>query len=174
MALRILAILTVLTLVLTSWVGTAEAVSGTTIANKAKAYANAGRTDWTFAAAHPDAGGFFSDGRNTNKCNLFVADVLEAVGATVPHRNWGFSGPIGAGEWGSSSSSYLTSASCWEYRSSSCTGCVIGDGRHVGIVTGWRETTSATDTQLVSNDWGFRASGSGSSSSITAFWKYVC
>ena len=84
------------------------------------------------------------------------------------------SGPIGAGEWGNPNSTLLTEAPCWSYRSSPSEGYVIGDGRHVGIVTGSRETTSAMKTELVSNDWGFRSFGSGSRSSMKAYWKYIC
>ncbi|XP_071798376.1 uncharacterized protein [Asterias amurensis] len=183
MALRILAILTVLTLVLTSWVGKAEAVSGTTIANKAKEYADAGLTNWTYAAAHPDASRFdfrqnlVTDGSNARKSHLFVADVFEAVGVTVPHRRVMVAPvPISAWEWGYQYTSYLTiSTLCWELRSYPSVGYVISDRTYVGIVTGANETTIAASAKLLSVDWGFRdGSGFGSRSSITAYWEYVC
>ncbi|XP_071799003.1 uncharacterized protein [Asterias amurensis] len=167
MPLRILAILTVLTLVLTSWVGTAEAVDNYYVAQKAKEYAAQGSTRWTFEAYHPYGG------RNTDKCNLFVADVLEEMGKKVPHRWWGMAGPIGAGEWGNPHSSYLTSAWCWKNTLTPNEGNVVGDGRHVGIMTGLRQTTSAGANGLVTNDWGFRAFGPGSRDSVT-FWASVC
>ena len=84
--------------------------------------------------------------------------------------------PISAFEWGYQRTSYLTiSTLCWELRSHPSVGYVISDRTYVGIVTGAKETTTAIRAYLVSNDWGFRdGSGSGSRSSITAYWEYVC
>ncbi len=161
MAQRILAILTALALVSTFWVGTAEAVSGTSIARIARSYV--GDSRWTRASSSTGAGA------NTNKCNIFVAHVLEEAGATVPHRRWGLAGPIGAGEWGNPYSSYLTSAQCWENYSNPRVGDVIGDRVHVGIVTGPSESTSAPLARpIVSNDFGFRTN------SHVTFWRYTC
>ena len=34
---------------------------------------------WSYASSH-------KTGANTNKCNVFVAEMIEAAGATLPHR----------------------------------------------------------------------------------------
>ncbi|XP_038054600.1 uncharacterized protein LOC119726812 [Patiria miniata] len=141
----------------------AEAVTGSTIAQVARGYT--GSTVWSFVSSH-------RTGRNTNKCNIFVAEVLEEAGATVPHRwpRWLRWSPVGAGEWGNRYSSYLSEDRCWTYSSTAGLGYVAGDGRHVAIVTGTRQTTSARSDMVVTNDFGFRSSQEGS----IIFWKYTC
>ncbi|KAK6168113.1 hypothetical protein SNE40_022006 [Patella caerulea] len=156
-----LTIFSALCLILQSICGI-SALSGGTIARAADRHIDS--THWSFASSH-------ATGRNTNKCNIFVADVLESVGADVPRRWFGFSGPIGAGEWGNPSSSYLSGNSCWNNVNSPRIGDVIGDGVHVGIVTGYRKTTSARYDMVVKNDWGYR---SNQSSTRFTFWRYVC
>ena len=87
------------------------------------------------------------------------------------NRGW-FRGPIGAGEWGNSRSSYLTNHRCWTRVSyPGERGDVMGDGGHVAIVTGGRKTASATSTKVVKNDWGYRA---GQSSRNMVVWRYTC
>ncbi|KAK2163372.1 hypothetical protein NP493_1466g00016 [Ridgeia piscesae] len=125
-----------------------------------------GSTLWSFASTH-------KTGANTNKCNIFVGEMIEAAGATVPHRHWWMWSPIGAAEWGSSSSSYLLSNKCWTLVSSTTDakrGDVISDGHHVGIVTGQSLTTSASarTQNVVTNDWGFKASQN------PTIWRYTC
>ena len=88
---------------------------------------------------------------------------------------WWLYTPIGAGEWGNPSSSYLTDNDCYNL----CFGLwrpgdIISDGEHVAIVTGYRLTTSSTFTKVVEKDWGFRNTGHGSEDSITACWRYTC
>ncbi|XP_053381073.1 uncharacterized protein LOC128549049 [Mercenaria mercenaria] len=109
----------------------------------------------------------------TNKCNLFVYDVLEAVGADPPSRHWYMYSPISAAEWGNTGSSVLRNERCWNL----CTGGkqngdVISGQGHVGIVTGYHLTTSAGTNKVVQNNWGYRSSGFGSSYKITACWRY--
>ncbi|XP_046578702.1 uncharacterized protein LOC124286386 [Haliotis rubra] len=120
-----------------------------------------GRTRWSYASSH-------ATGSNTNKCNIFVADVIEEAGGSVPHRWWGFAGPIGAREWGNPSSSFLTRDGCWTNHQTGREGDVIAGGGHVGIVTGGRLTTSAARYSVVKNNWGYR-----SGQSVT-FWRYTC
>ena len=98
-----------------------------------------------------------------------MAEVIEGVGKSVPHRRWWLWTPIGAREWANPSSTYLTKDKCW----SLVTGCYMrGDvaaaGGHVGIVTGKDTTTSAAHNSVVMNDWGFRAG------QRPTFWRYTC
>ncbi|XP_067683270.1 uncharacterized protein [Haliotis asinina] len=120
-----------------------------------------GSTRWSYSSR-------YETGRNTNKCNIFVADVIDEAGGSVPHRWWGLSGPIGAREWGNPSSSYLTSDSCWTNLQTGSEGDVIAGGGHVGIVTGLEMTTSAAHYSVVKNDWGYRPG------QIVTFWRYTC
>lgn len=139
-------------------------VTSSGIVNEARQHI--GSTKWSYASS-------YGTGANTNKCNQFVYDVLDAAGADPPSRHWWTYSPIGAGEWGNPSSSYLTGASCWNTCGGSWqSGDVISDSVHVGIITGWHLTTSAAYSEVVENDWGFRSSGSGAQSSITACWRY--
>ncbi|XP_071083407.1 uncharacterized protein [Haliotis cracherodii] len=120
-----------------------------------------GSTQWSYASSH-------DTGRNTNKCNIFVADVFDEAGGGVPHRWFGLAGPIGAGEWGNPRSSYLTSDRCWTNYPTGHVGDVIAGGGHVGIVTGRRITTSAARYSVVKNDWGFRPG------QTVTYWRYIC
>ncbi|XP_046339598.2 uncharacterized protein LOC124120756 [Haliotis rufescens] len=120
-----------------------------------------GSTHWSYASSH-------ATGRNTNKCNIFVADVFDEAGGAVPHRWFGFAGPIGAREWGNPGSSYLTRDSCWTNYRTGLVGDVIAGEGHVGIVTGWRMTTSTTGYRVVKNNWGFRPGQS------VTYWRYIC
>ena len=135
--------------------------SGSATANMADSYV--GSTAWAYASSR-------KTGRNTYKCNIFVAEFIEQAGKSVPHRHWWKWSPIGAAEWANPNSSYLTSASCW----SVVTGCykrgdVAATGGHVGIVTGKDATTSASSivNSVVKNDWGFRAG------QRLTFWRYT-
>ncbi|XP_071084242.1 uncharacterized protein [Haliotis cracherodii] len=143
-----------------AWWSSRSKVSGSTIARTANKYI--GSTKWSYASSH-------KTGANTDKCNIFVAEVLEEAGATVPQRHWLTWSPIGAGEWGNARSTYLTKDACWNRATSSRSGDVIGDGVHVGIVTGSRLTTSARWDKIVRNDFGFRAV-----QKPMTLWRYVC
>ncbi|XP_067683472.1 uncharacterized protein [Haliotis asinina] len=132
---------------------------GSKIKRVADSYINS--TRWSYASPH-------TTGRNTNKCNIFVADVIEKAGGSVPHRWWGVAGPIGAREWGNPRSSYLTGDRCWTNHRTGLDGDVIAGGGHVGIVTGRRLTTSAAKYSVVKNDWGYRPGQS------VTFWRYTC
>ncbi|XP_045196558.2 uncharacterized protein LOC123551578 [Mercenaria mercenaria] len=128
--------------------------------------------DWTKWAKSSSYSSRFGPG--TNKCNLFVYDVLKAVGADPPSRHWYIYSPISAAEWGNPSSSALGGKRCWNV----CTGGqqngdVISDTVHVGIVTGYHLTTSAATYKVERGNWGYRSSGEfGSSDSITGCWRY--
>ncbi|XP_067684765.1 uncharacterized protein [Haliotis asinina] len=135
-------------------------VAGSTIARTANKYI--GSTKWSKASRH-------RTGANTDKCNIFVAEVLEEAGAKVPQRHWFTWSPIGAGEWGNPRSTYLTRDRCWTRVTSARTGDVIGDGWHVGIVTGYKLTTSARFDKVVRNNFGFR-----SSQKPMTLWRYIC
>ncbi|ELT92483.1 hypothetical protein CAPTEDRAFT_186074 [Capitella teleta] len=148
--------------------GSSSSGSGSTSSSKGAAIArtadsHVGSTKWSYASSH-------RTGRNTNKCNIFVAEVIEQAGATVPHRHFYSWSPIGAGEWGNPSSSYLTGSSCWSRVTSPRNGDVAGDGVHVAIVTGSSKTTSATSSAVVKNDWGFDPP----SRVANVFWRYTC
>ncbi|XP_067683476.1 uncharacterized protein [Haliotis asinina] len=142
------------------WLFSKSTVSGTDIQRTADKYI--GSTKWSQASSH-------RTGANTNKCNIFVAEVLEEAGATVPHRHVLTWSPIGAGEWGNPNSEYLNDDSCWTHVTSAQVGDVIGDGVHVGIVTGSQLTTSARYDKVVKNDFGFR-----SSQADMTLWRFTC
>ncbi|ESO98599.1 hypothetical protein LOTGIDRAFT_239005 [Lottia gigantea] len=147
------------------YVSSVEAISGTTIANKADSHVES--TKWSKASSH-------DTGRNTNKCNIFINDVMKEVGGSVPQRSWWRHSPIGAGEWGNPHSSYLSDDNCWRNVGSPSIGDVMGDGVHVAFYTGYRTTTSARYDKIVKNSWGFRSSGSGAESNTYAYWRYIC
>lgn len=115
-----------------------------------------GSRKWTVESSH-------QTGRNTFKCNIFVADVLKHERAYAPNRWPFFYSPIGADQWADPDSRYLKDSDYWNLCSGRPqTGDVIAEHGHVGIVTGYRRTTSAsarTDPMgiVVENDWGFRS-----------------
>ncbi|KAI0213299.1 hypothetical protein LSAT2_001675 [Lamellibrachia satsuma] len=120
-----------------------------------------GSTVWAFAAWHKT---FY----NTTKCNIFVAEMIEAAGATVHHRRSNWWTPIGAREWAKTDSSYLVNSGCWSHVNFSSRGDVAACEGHMAIVTGYHTTTSATHDNVVTNDWGFR------SGQTPTFWRYTC
>ena len=85
----------------------------------------------------------------------------------VFRRSWYYS-PIGAWEWAKPNSAYLTKDKCWMHVTSPRVGDVAAKGGHVGIVTGYKTTTSAAEKKVVKNDWGFRKSPT------PTFWRYTC
>ncbi|KAI0222277.1 hypothetical protein LSAT2_026486 [Lamellibrachia satsuma] len=95
-------------------------------------------------------------GADTNKCNIFVAEMIEKAGASLPHRHWWSRSPIGATEWANQKSRYLTRSGCWKNVKSACRGDVMAEFIHVGIVTGTKKTTSASSRvhKVVTNNWG--------------------
>ncbi|KAL3860174.1 hypothetical protein ACJMK2_010332 [Sinanodonta woodiana] len=111
-------------------------------------------------------------GANTSKCNIFVVDVLKEESCPVPNRwFWRYS-PIGAEEWADSKSLYLSMSLCWERCNNPEKGNAKATEGHVGIVSGYRNTTSASaaaDPQglIVENDWGFR------SGQNPTCWRYL-
>lgn len=118
-----------------------------------------GSTDWAYAK---EKGNF---GKNTNKCNQFVYDVIVEAGVnpppTVP-RYIIFSRPPTAGEWADPN----TAIAGWSVVTSPQPGDVIAEAHnysdatgHVGIVVGDKATCSASSREggtIVENDWGFR------------------
>ncbi len=62
-----------------------ECSSGIAIRNKANKYID--DTSWSYASDR-------KTGKNTNKCNIFVAEVIEEAGKTVPHRSVIFTGHL--------------------------------------------------------------------------------
>lgn len=134
-----------------------------------EAKSHKGSVKWSYASS-------YGTGKNTYKCNLFVHDVLKNVGANPPTR-WSLSefrwAQIGAAEWGNPNSSYLNKSKFWiKCKMPRQPGDVISDGKHVGIITGKKLTTSATKDKVVENDWGFRQNGAGAFKSITACWRH--
>lgn len=124
------------------------------IAKKAASYE--GSSDWAYGTAK----GRFA--KNTNKCNLFVEDILTEQGSNVPDMNGVFSynGPT-AGQWGDPNvkiPGYIVVETpqpgdivAIPHRYSDATG-------HVGIVTAQGKTASqsAITDAVENNNWGFR------------------
>ncbi|KAL3860170.1 hypothetical protein ACJMK2_010328 [Sinanodonta woodiana] len=137
--------------------------SGGNIGNRARSYI--GSRKWLYSSSH-------ETGVNTNKCNIFVADVLKEESCPAPNRwFWRYS-PIGAEEWANPNSWYLSMSRCWERCNNPVKGDVIATGGHVGIVSGNRKTTSASAAAspaglIVENDWGFR------SGQNPTCWRYL-
>lgn len=114
-----------------------------------------GSTGWMY---NKPKGNF---GKNTHKCNLFVADVAAAAGASVPfNRGWRNKYPPTAGDWADGK------IPGWITVTSPEPGDVIAEAHnysddtgHTGIVTGEGLTTSANSTvggTITENNWGFR------------------
>jgi cell wall-associated NlpC family hydrolase len=129
----------------------------------AEAKKHVGSTAWDHQASRPP----YSSG--TNKCNLFVYEVLNAAGMPVPMKirfSWREFGnvkyPPLAGQWADPH----VEIPGWEVVTNPRPGDVVAmkedysdASGHVGIVTG--PGTSASVSSLtgtvVENDWGFRA-----------------
>ncbi|QDV35077.1 hypothetical protein [Tautonia plasticadhaerens] len=101
-------------------------------------------------------------GKNTNKCNLFVYDVMvEADARPLPvvSRRIFWTRPPLAREWADPA----VEIEGWDVVSSPEPGDVISEAHeyadatgHVGIVVGPGETVSAASNAVLRNDWGFR------------------
>ena len=119
-----------------------------------------GSQEWMYSK---EKGSF---GKNTNKCNLFVYDVLVEAGVkpppTIPHYII-FSRPPTAGEWADST----IEITGWTVVTDPKPGDVVAEAHHysdatghVGIVVGDKSTVSASALVggvIVENDWGFRS-----------------
>ncbi|KAI0237426.1 hypothetical protein LSAT2_012047 [Lamellibrachia satsuma] len=132
-----------------------------------KAEANIGSKVWAKAVAHKVGAGEW-------KCNIFVAEMIEAAGASVPHRHWYMWSPIGANEWAKTDSSYLVDSGCWTHVTSSGRGDVAAYGGHVGIVVGTDTVVSAKRDDVV-KDYSYQ----GAFYNLPAgqnptFWRYKC
>jgi hypothetical protein len=120
-------------------------------------------------------------GPGTDKCNLFVYDVLNAAGTPVylkVYHHWvrsDFKYPPLAGQWADPNVEILG----WKVvtdpqpgdvaaEAHDCLGC---DSGHVGIVISANQTVSAStvDNKVVANDWGFRPDQKGH----VVFRRYV-
>ncbi|KAI0231762.1 MFS-type transporter SLC18B1 [Lamellibrachia satsuma] len=127
----------------------------------AEAKKEVGSTLWSFESSH-------GTGCDTNKCNTFVADMIERAGGSVPQRHVWKKSPIGAREWENPKSTYLTGDPHWVLVTGTPKpGDIAAYGGHVGIVTGPDTTISATAANIVENDWGFRKGQK------PTFWRYV-
>ena len=109
--------------------------------------------------------------RNTDKCNEFVADVLDEAGLEVPRRRNGWGGPINAAEWADASRRRVGH---WQIvegppQPGDVVAMITGHNpnnprqlwAHVGLVVGPGRTASASTLvyppgMIVINDWGFR------------------
>jgi hypothetical protein len=104
-------------------------------------------------------------GKNTNKCNKFVYDVLVEAGVTPPPevpKYVVFKRPPTAGEWADPS----VKIEGWVVVTDPKPGDVVAEAHHysdatghVGIVVGDKQTVSASALVggvIVPNDWGFR------------------
>ncbi|ELU10775.1 hypothetical protein CAPTEDRAFT_223625 [Capitella teleta] len=137
-----------------------------------------GSTIWAFEKTHPST----ETPANSNKCNLFVADVIEMSGGQVPQRKVDASKktPIGTGEWCNPASKYMKKVSCWKHvtdikkdGSGYSLGDVICDDGHMGIVVGVETVASQhanmSINKIVANDWGFRKDKKN-----PVFWRWIC
>lgn len=123
------------------------------------AHAKMGRRDWMYNVAKGDFPA------NTNKCNLYVYDVMVEAGVSPPRvsRYVIFTRPPTAGEW----ADRAFAIEGWKVVDDPRPGDVVAEAHnysdatgHVGIVVGDRLTSSASSReggQIVENDWGFRA-----------------
>jgi hypothetical protein len=115
--------------------------------------------DWMYESEKDDFG------KNTNKCNKFVYDVLIEAGVKPPPvvpKYVVFSRPPTAGEWADSA----VNIEGWAVVPGPNAGDVIAEAHnyndatgHVGIVVGDKQTISASSLVsgvIVQNDWGFR------------------
>jgi cell wall-associated NlpC family hydrolase len=104
-------------------------------------------------------------GKNTNKCNLFVSDVLIEAGVKPPPvvpKYVVLRRPPTAGEWADPA----VKIEGWRVVTEPQPGDVVAEAHnysdatgHVGIVVGERQTVSASALVggvIVQNDWGFR------------------
>jgi cell wall-associated NlpC family hydrolase len=118
-----------------------------------------GSQDWAYAKEKDDFG------KNTNKCNKFVYDVLVEAGVKPPPvvpKYVVFTRPPTAGEWADPQ----VKIEGWAVVSSAQPGDVVAEAHqysdatgHVGIVVAEKLTVSAAATvggTIVQNDWGFR------------------
>lgn len=115
--------------------------------------------EWMYAV---EKGGF---GKNTNKCNLFVYDVIVEAGGRPPvvPRYVILTRPPTAGEWADPA----VAIKGWAVVADPQPGDVVAEAHryadatgHVGIVVGDKLTASASSQVggvIVINDWGFRA-----------------
>ena len=123
------------------------------------AHAKLGRRDWMYNVAKGDFPA------NTNKCNLYVYDVMVEAGVHPPPRVSRYvilSRPPTAGEW----ADRTLAIAGWKIVTEPEPGDVVAEAHayadatgHVGIVVGDKLTSSASALvggQIVENDWGFR------------------
>lgn len=117
-----------------------------------------GSQDWMYSKEKGDFG------KNTNKFNLFVCDVLVEAGvkpAPAVPRYVVFSRPSTAGEWADPA----VKIEGWAVVTTASPGDVVAEAPnysdatgHVGIVVGDKQTVSASALVggvIVQNDWGF-------------------
>tara|TARA_R110000751_G_scaffold158881_2_gene264558 strand:+ start:8559 stop:9146 length:588 start_codon:yes stop_codon:yes gene_type:complete len=137
-----------------------------------------GNTNYQKWDPHPEARGRmgkYFNGRFTDKCNMFVYDILSA-GGHPPGRDGTGRIPV-ASTWGNPLSSILgyRPIALSEIRG----GDVISNGHHVGIVLGSNNgdgpystvSASAIHQTVVNNDWGWR---DGPDDDPTAAWRCTC
>ena len=100
---------------------------------------------------------------------IFVAEMIESAGGSVP--NWYESpwSPIDAKEFANPHSSYLSDDGCWSlltecYKRGDVTAEPETPHGHVGIVTDKARTASARSHTIVKSAWGFDGK--------ETFWRY--
>ncbi|HBL58676.1 MAG TPA: hypothetical protein DDZ80_09215 [Cyanobacteria bacterium UBA8803] len=120
-----------------------------------------GSGTWAYSANRPPYGS------GTNKCNLFVYEVVNNAGAPVPmQERWSWSQfeyvqyPPLAGQWANPSFTIPGWVVVTEPQPGDVAAIAINysdASGHVAIVSGPNTTISATANEVVENDWGFRA-----------------
>jgi hypothetical protein len=117
------------------------------------ARAQVGNTVWARAANRPPYGP-----PQAWKCNIFVYEIATQAGASIPLKSRfsitqfkNVKYPPLATDWEKSS------ISGWKTVNNPLPGDVAAYSGHVGFVSSSNTTISANETQVVENDWGFRA-----------------
>ena len=145
-------------------------LSGAEIVAAANSYVGTGSHSFWRPAGQP-GGGFPPYPPGTNKCNIFIAQVMDDVGNPMSApQNGIYPDYPSAATWGDPTASIPG----WRPVPTNALrpGDVIGNGAHVGFVSGNRMTTSASTARgAVSNNWGFRP---GPEDNATAAWRCEC
>ena len=132
---------------------------------------NIGETAWAKdneRQAKRNEGVFFKAGEW--KCNLFVYEIILVSGYDIgtPNKMSCFKHPIlcvrkktkrppCASDWYNETVEGFTLIGEGEEGRKLCkAGDIMTDGTHMGIVSEGKQTISATDKEIVQNDWGFR------------------
>ncbi|ESO93748.1 hypothetical protein LOTGIDRAFT_228526 [Lottia gigantea] len=136
-------------------------VTGDMIASIAESYI--GSEDWSIASSS-------GPGPGTYKAHLFIEDVIDQAGGSVPKKWLGIGGPISIEEWANPESPFLVDDENWKRVTKPKEGDVVTDGKHIGFITGYRTTTHPGKKKIKQDNWGFKP---GQSIDKFIIWRYV-